>query len=339
MAFVASERAQKLLTKEILERLPPLYSQENVRDPVVQAKFFTPWGNWTWYATEFAPEERMFFGWVAGPEPELGYFSLDELEAARGPAGLRIERDIHFRPRPLSEVKADHARMGAAEGELAPVYNRERDPEIVDSMARTLWADAWANNEEEWGRSAGMAGQDIMDLALPTPEHAMERAREIYDAIEKASGTTIEDAYARAEADAEERPAEHSREVTKDRFGHTLVMEAMGSGVAWTDDHPKHGLDVPHSDYYPLFPETEILNAAYVAVGEERSVEPVEVLDALNLWREVPTQELVERIGDVESGEPFEDDAQDIDSLRIALATRVAAEQQGIDLDEGRRRR
>ena len=42
----------KLLIPELRASLPPLYSQENVPDPVVHAKFFTPDSNWTWYVTE-----------------------------------------------------------------------------------------------------------------------------------------------------------------------------------------------------------------------------------------------------------------------------------------------
>lgn len=95
----------KLLTKEIAKTLPALYSQEKVEDPMVRVKFFTPWTGWTWYATEYRPEEGLFFGLVKGQETGLGYFSLTELESIRGPFGLRIERDIHFRPKPLSEVR------------------------------------------------------------------------------------------------------------------------------------------------------------------------------------------------------------------------------------------
>ena len=94
----------KLLTKEIRKRLPPLYTNEDNPDPVVQVKFFTPWSNWTWFATEFDGEDT-FFGLVKGFETELGYFSLAELEQVRGPWGLKIERDMYFDPKPLSEVK------------------------------------------------------------------------------------------------------------------------------------------------------------------------------------------------------------------------------------------
>src|SRR2546426_12426928 len=87
----------ELLTKELREQLPPLYSQEHEADPLVICKFFTPDSNWTWFAFEFDGED-LFFGWVVGFEQELGYFRLSELTTARGPFGLPIERDIHFSP-------------------------------------------------------------------------------------------------------------------------------------------------------------------------------------------------------------------------------------------------
>jgi hypothetical protein len=54
---------------------------------------------------EYCPERNLCFGWVEGFEPELGYFSLDELAEIKGPLGLRIERDLNFCPKPLSEIK------------------------------------------------------------------------------------------------------------------------------------------------------------------------------------------------------------------------------------------
>jgi len=95
----------KLLTKELERKLPPLYATEKQEDPVVVVKFFTPWSFWSWYILEYDPKNRLFFGYVIGFDKELGYFSLDELGAIRGPYGLKIERDIHWKPMPLSRVK------------------------------------------------------------------------------------------------------------------------------------------------------------------------------------------------------------------------------------------
>ena len=97
----------QLLTNELRRQLPPLYSQENVADPLVICKFFCPDFHWTWYAIEFDGRD-LFYGFVAGDEPELGYFSLSELASIRGVLGLPVERDLYFKPLRLSEVKEWH---------------------------------------------------------------------------------------------------------------------------------------------------------------------------------------------------------------------------------------
>jgi hypothetical protein len=117
----------KLFTAELRRTLPPLYTQEKAEDPVFHAKFFTPDGSWTWYATEgsyindhgtameyWDPERSspadavdfLFFGYVMGQFDEWGYFLLSELEGNRGPLGLPIERDLFFQPGPFSQVIA-----------------------------------------------------------------------------------------------------------------------------------------------------------------------------------------------------------------------------------------
>ena len=96
---------QKLMTKALAATMPPLYANEEVPDPMVRAKFFTPWAGATWLVTEYNPETRIIFGWATLGDPEcaeLGYTSLDELESLIGPFGLKVERDIHFTPKPLS---------------------------------------------------------------------------------------------------------------------------------------------------------------------------------------------------------------------------------------------
>jgi hypothetical protein len=95
----------KLLTQELRDRLPGLYTTDEtpMAEKLALAKYFTPWSNWTWYALEFDTEDT-FFGYVDGFEREFGYFSLSELDSARGPGGLRIERDLYFAPRKLVEL-------------------------------------------------------------------------------------------------------------------------------------------------------------------------------------------------------------------------------------------
>lgn len=102
----------KLLTQELRRRLPALYAAERKQDPTLHVKFFTPWTSWTWYAAEFDGED-LFFGLVDGFELEWGYFSLQELTSIRGPGGLRIERDLYFKPTKASAVSVRARRKPA----------------------------------------------------------------------------------------------------------------------------------------------------------------------------------------------------------------------------------
>lgn len=120
----------KLLTKELLAAIPPVHSQDQTEDPAVVCKFFLPATHWTWYViegstrepagcgwgegsahrplTEYDParDDVLFFGYVVGDYPELGYFTLSELAGLRGPFGLSVERDVYFEPCRLSDVKS-----------------------------------------------------------------------------------------------------------------------------------------------------------------------------------------------------------------------------------------
>jgi hypothetical protein len=94
----------KLLSKKIRNTIPKLYEQDSKSlKAIAYIKFFTPDSNWAWYASEFDGEDT-FFGLVDGFEKELGYFSLSELEGIRGPLGLKVERDLYFKPTILEEL-------------------------------------------------------------------------------------------------------------------------------------------------------------------------------------------------------------------------------------------
>lgn len=99
----------KLLTQEIIEKLPALYSQEQAEDPICTLKYFCPDAGWTWHILEGTKQENndwLFFANVISPicpEGELGYVSLLELKQVRGPLGLPIERDLYWKPKHLSE--------------------------------------------------------------------------------------------------------------------------------------------------------------------------------------------------------------------------------------------
>jgi hypothetical protein len=97
-----------------LSKLPPLYGTEQIetQDKIVHLKFFL--GSWTWYAVEYSPEERLFFGFIEsglGPDcSEWGYFSFDDLLQVKapltpgGPGVLETDRDMHWEPRAVKDI-------------------------------------------------------------------------------------------------------------------------------------------------------------------------------------------------------------------------------------------
>ena len=92
------------MTKELEKRFAQVGSQEGKGfDALVIGKYFHPASNWTWYATEYDPEDHVFFGYVVGFENEWGPFSLDEMQEVKV-RGLVIERDLYFKEKPLKEA-------------------------------------------------------------------------------------------------------------------------------------------------------------------------------------------------------------------------------------------
>jgi hypothetical protein len=116
----AKETIMKLMTEDQRRRLlengrvnaARAASDQETEDfrPVV--KLFCPWGGATWLLTELDPEEPDHaFGLcdLGQGFPELGRVSLAELDAIRGPGGLRIERDLTFKPLKTLQAYADEA--------------------------------------------------------------------------------------------------------------------------------------------------------------------------------------------------------------------------------------
>ena len=94
----------KLLTKELEKRFEQVWVQEHLEDPIVIAKFFHPMAGMTWFATEYDPNDRVFFGYVDSEFWERWTFSLNELESVVV-NWLKMERDAWFEEKPFSKIK------------------------------------------------------------------------------------------------------------------------------------------------------------------------------------------------------------------------------------------
>lgn len=87
-----------------------------ILDPLPVIKLYTLDAGAAWLLTELDAGGDKAFGLCdAGTgSPELGYVSLSALEGVRGPRGMRIVADPHFKPRqPLSAYLADAQRDGS----------------------------------------------------------------------------------------------------------------------------------------------------------------------------------------------------------------------------------
>ena len=104
-----------------------LFDRET-RDPIPLVKLFNPLGPARWLATELDADEDTLFGLadLGFGCPELGSFSLAELQSIRLPWGLRIARDRSFDTGfPLS-VWAEAARRTGANGAAASILRQRR---------------------------------------------------------------------------------------------------------------------------------------------------------------------------------------------------------------------
>ncbi len=99
-----------LLTPELRERLLA-NGRERDGDHLPVVKFFNPFGQGVWLATELNPDDDILFGLADLGYPELGSFSLEELASIRLPFGMGLERDILFQTDVPVSVWAEAARQ------------------------------------------------------------------------------------------------------------------------------------------------------------------------------------------------------------------------------------
>lgn len=105
-----------LLTPELRERLLANGREQDV-DQVPVVKFFNPFGQGVWLATELDADGDILFGLADLGYPELGSFSLDELASIRLPFGMGIERDVLFQTdTPVSTWAEAARRAGSIRG-------------------------------------------------------------------------------------------------------------------------------------------------------------------------------------------------------------------------------
>jgi len=107
-------------TIEELSKIPALYSSEDIplREKMIYMHFFI--GGSDWYATEYDPNENIFFGFaVLNNDLEMaewGYFSLEELSDLKVKF-VEVDRDMHFTPCKAIDIENIRIAQGWEKGE------------------------------------------------------------------------------------------------------------------------------------------------------------------------------------------------------------------------------
>ena len=92
-----------------LQKLPRLYETENVplKEKMIHMHFFM--GGSDWWAVEFCPTDRLFWGFVILNQDEMnaewGLFSLQELSELKV-SFLEVDRDLHWTPTQAQNIRA-----------------------------------------------------------------------------------------------------------------------------------------------------------------------------------------------------------------------------------------
>jgi len=184
-------RGHQLLPATVARKLPAIYSQENVDDPVALVKLFSPYSGAVWYLTEYDPSSKRAFGWadLGMGGGELGYIDITELEGLNRRGLPLVERDLYWKPMPLSRAKHSRTASKAARYDRGPLSPDEKaelfegnpefkdmnenPPETVLAIRRQMEKQAFAGVVtspevlrfmQELGRVPGVQAVDVADI-------------------------------------------------------------------------------------------------------------------------------------------------------------------------------
>ncbi|TDW61575.1 DUF2958 family protein [Novosphingobium sp. PhB55] len=109
-------------------------------DPFPLVRLFNPMGRAVWLASELYADGDTLYGLadLGFGSPELGIFSLREIEAIDLPLGMRIARDLVFTTRHRLSVWTEAARLAGSIPDAAALLDRltREDPAAIRLLPR-----------------------------------------------------------------------------------------------------------------------------------------------------------------------------------------------------------
>ena len=137
------------------------------------------------------------------------------------------------------------------------------DSAILKGIPRGVWADLWATEQEEKGRSFG--GQELTSIAPPTPAWAKKWAKGVADEIVRLNADLLkkisQENFFRLGVKPGKSSLDSLYELVKrfgypydrEHFGYHLGMQAAGHGVSWSDDTRRlrhETIKLPYREFY-----------------------------------------------------------------------------------------
>jgi hypothetical protein len=115
---------------------------------------------------------------------------------------------------------------------------------IIEAMARTLWVDAWASWAEREGCLPSQC--ELMDEASETPDfYPLYLAGVVWGGVRHKTRRLTFSSDVELTEWCKAHGFEETERLAQD-WGHYLMMEALGSGVGWSDSYPDHDLLLPN---------------------------------------------------------------------------------------------
>lgn len=221
---------------------------------------YNNWGDYAYFIESSAPDIAKLF-YLADKQLEEVRYMKEEFESWKSEDSEELEGTAAHKKAQLEDISHD-----------------KRD-EIVDGAARALFVSLWADLVEEAAEATGERllgfGVELMDVAPETPQEAKVAAESLISTIESTNAVDFTTFVPPG--------TEEVFEAFTGDFGHYLAMEALGSGVGWSDDHEEHGLELPLID---SMESPELYNVTLELIEQEFGVDFNE-LDKLRELEEV----------------------------------------------------
>jgi hypothetical protein len=103
-------------------------------------------------------------------------------------------------------------------------------------------------------KGASFSGQELTDIAPPTPQYALYEAAGLLARLEQVNSAPLATLLrlageADAIADGKAVTMDSRHEADAREFGSDIALQALGHGVSWFDDHAQFELTVPHIEF------------------------------------------------------------------------------------------